>query len=91
MAAVGNVFNMEVIAWSQNLTDRRAAEHNTRRVEKDELFRLSDVLSIHIVLSDRTLGIVGARELGLMPPPSTYMVRNLYGRTIRFGNSTTSC
>ena len=78
MAAAGNVFNMEVIAWSQNLTDRRAAECNTGRVEKDELFRRSDVLSIHLILSDRTRGIVGARELELMPP-TAYLINTSRG------------
>jgi len=70
MAAVGNAFHMKVIAWSQNLTDEQANERNVCRVEKDDLFRQSDVLSIHIILSDRTIGIVGARELGLMKPTS---------------------
>lgn len=51
---------MKVIAWSQNLTDAQANERNVCRVEKDELFRQSDVLSIHVILSDRTIGIVGA-------------------------------
>ena len=81
MAAAGNVFNMEVIAWSQNLTDRRAAECNTGRVEKDELFRRSDVLSIHLILSDRTRGIVGARELGLMLP-TAYLINTSRGPVV---------
>jgi phosphoglycerate dehydrogenase-like enzyme len=81
MAAAGNIFNMEVIAWSQNLTDRRASECNARRVEKDELFRRSDVLSIHIILSDRTRGIVGERELGLMRP-TAYLVNTSRGPII---------
>jgi phosphoglycerate dehydrogenase-like enzyme len=78
VAAVGNVLNMKVIAWSQNLTDQRAAECNARRVEKDELFRRSDVLSIHLILSDRTRGIVGARELGLMAP-TAYLINTSRG------------
>jgi phosphoglycerate dehydrogenase-like enzyme len=57
---------MPVIAWSQNLTTERASEAGARRVEKDDLFRLSDVLTIHLVLSDRTRGLVGAREIALM-------------------------
>jgi phosphoglycerate dehydrogenase-like enzyme len=73
VAAVGNAFNMRVIAWSQNLTERRAAECNACRVEKDDLFRRSDVLSIHLVLSDRTRCIVGARELGLMAPTAYFI------------------
>ena len=68
VASVGNAFNMKVIAWSQNLTEQRAAECRARRVEKEELFRQSDVLSIHLILSERTRGLVGARELGMMKP-----------------------
>ena len=78
VAAVGNAFKMKVIAWSQNLTEERAAECNACRVEKDELFSLSDVLSIHIILSDRTRGIVGARELGLMKP-TAYLINTSRG------------
>jgi len=73
VAAVANSFRMDVIAWSQNLTDEKAMEHRVRRVEKDELFRRSDVLSIHVILSDRTTGLVGARELGLMKP-TAYLI-----------------
>lgn len=68
VAKVGAAFGMQVIAWSQNLTDERAAAAGATRVERDELFARSDVLSIHLVLSERTRGIVGARELALMKP-----------------------
>jgi phosphoglycerate dehydrogenase-like enzyme len=78
VAAAGNVLRMKVIAWSQNLTDQRAAECNARRVEKDELFRRSDVLSIHLILSERTRGIVGTRELGLMAP-TAYLINTSRG------------
>jgi phosphoglycerate dehydrogenase-like enzyme len=81
VAAVGNAFNMRVIAWSQNLTERRAAECNACRVEKDALFRCSDVLSIHLVLSDRTRCIVGARELGLMAP-TAYLINTSRGQIV---------
>jgi phosphoglycerate dehydrogenase-like enzyme len=66
MAEYGKAFGMEVIAWSQNLSAEAAAEVGVSRVEKDELFRRADVLSIHLILSDRTRGLVTARELGLM-------------------------
>jgi phosphoglycerate dehydrogenase-like enzyme len=66
MAAYGRAFDMPVIAWSQNLTDEAAAAVGARRVEKDELFRLADILSIHVQLSERTRGLVTARELALM-------------------------
>ena len=78
VASVGHAFNMKVIAWSQNLTEKRAAECHARRVEKDELFRQSDVLSIHLILSERTRGLVGARELGLMKP-TAYLINTSRG------------
>jgi phosphoglycerate dehydrogenase-like enzyme len=59
---------MRVIAWSQNMTDQRAAECGATRVEKDALFRESDILTIHMVLSDRTRALVGKQELALMKP-----------------------
>ena len=65
---VGKALGMEVIAWSQNLTMEAAAQSGVTRVEKDELFAHSDVLSVHLVLGERTRGIVGARELALMKP-----------------------
>lgn len=78
VAKVGLAFGMDVIAWSQNLTDERAADVGARRVEKDELFATADVISIHLVLSDRSRGLVGARELGLMKPDS-YLVNTSRG------------
>jgi phosphoglycerate dehydrogenase-like enzyme len=68
VARVGQAFGMEVVAWSQNLTDARAAEVGVRRVEKQELFATADVVSLHLILSDRTRGVVGAGELGAMKP-----------------------
>jgi phosphoglycerate dehydrogenase-like enzyme len=68
MAEYAKAFGMDVIAWSQNLTAEAASAVGVRRVEKDELFKEADVLSIHLVLSDRTRGLVTARELGLMKP-----------------------
>ncbi|MDT8914025.1 D-2-hydroxyacid dehydrogenase family protein [Amycolatopsis sp. PS_44_ISF1] len=69
-ARIGRAFGMEPIAWSPNLTAGKAAEHGATAVTKDELFARSDVLSIHLVLSDRSRGLVGARELALMKPDS---------------------
>jgi phosphoglycerate dehydrogenase-like enzyme len=66
VARVGLAFEMKAIAWSQNLTAEAAAAKGVERVEKDELFRRSDVLSVHLVLSARSRGLVGAREIGLM-------------------------
>ena len=68
VAKVGVAFEMSVIAWSQNLTQERAAQHGATLVSKDELFQQSDVVSVHVQLSERTVGLVGARELGLMKP-----------------------
>jgi phosphoglycerate dehydrogenase-like enzyme len=68
MAHYAKAFDMEVIAWSQNLTAEAAAAERVRRVEKADLFRQADVVSIHLVLSERTRGLVTARELGLMKP-----------------------
>ena len=68
VARVGIAFGMNVIAWSQNLTAERAEQVGVRLVSKDELFAQADVLSVHLVLSDRTRGLVGRRELALMKP-----------------------
>lgn len=65
---IGAAMGMKVVAWSQNLTPERASERGAERVEKDELLRRADVISIHLILSDRTRGLIGARELGLMRP-----------------------
>jgi phosphoglycerate dehydrogenase-like enzyme len=78
MAAYGQAFGMSVIAWSQNLTEDAAAAAGVRRVEKDDLFRLSDVLSIHVRLSERTRGLVTARELALMKPEA-YLINTSRG------------
>ena len=68
VAKIGKAFGMNVIAWSQNLTTKRAAEVGVELVTKEDLFRRADVVSIHVVLSDRTRGLVGAPELALMKP-----------------------
>jgi phosphoglycerate dehydrogenase-like enzyme len=68
VARIGKAFGMEVIAWSQNLTAERAAEAGAALVSKEELFRQADILTIHLVLSRRTRGLVSAKELALMKP-----------------------
>ncbi len=78
VATVGSAFGMSVIAWSQNLTAERAAQFGATLVSKDDLFARSDIVTIHLVLSDRTKGLVGARELGLMKPTS-YLVNTSRG------------
>jgi phosphoglycerate dehydrogenase-like enzyme len=68
VAKVGLAFGMRVIAWSQNLTQEAAAAAGARLVPKEELLREADVVSIHLVLSGRTRGLIGATELQLMKP-----------------------
>lgn len=68
VARIGAAFGMKLVAWSQNLDAARAEAAGARRVEKERLFEESDVLTIHLVLSERTRGLVGARELALMKP-----------------------
>lgn len=68
IAVFGKAFGMDVVAWSQNLTDERCREAGVTRVDKDELLRTSDFMSIHLVLSNRTRDLIGAREFGLMKP-----------------------
>ncbi|WP_412021803.1 D-2-hydroxyacid dehydrogenase family protein [Burkholderia cepacia] len=70
VGVIGRAFGMNVIAWSQNLTAERAESKGVQRVGKDELFSSSDFLSIHVRLSERTRGLVGAAELGRMKPTS---------------------
>ncbi|POR48947.1 D-2-hydroxyacid dehydrogenase family protein [Bosea psychrotolerans] len=66
VARYAKAFDMEVVAWSQNLTAEAAAAAGVAYVGKDELFATSDVVSLHLVLSERTRGIVGAAELAAM-------------------------
>jgi phosphoglycerate dehydrogenase-like enzyme len=78
VAKVGLAFGMEVIAWSQNLTQEKAEQAGVTLVGKDELFSRADIVTIHLVLSDRSRGLVGARELGLMKP-TAYLVNTSRG------------
>jgi phosphoglycerate dehydrogenase-like enzyme len=78
VATVGKAFQMRVIAWSQNLTAERATHFGVELVSKDELLSQADIVSIHLVLSDRTRGLLGARELGLMKP-TAYLVNTSRG------------
>jgi phosphoglycerate dehydrogenase-like enzyme len=68
IAAYGQAFGMEVLAWSQNLTAETAKEAGARLVSKDELFRQSDVATLHLRLSARSENIVGEQELRLLGP-----------------------
>ena len=68
VAKIGLAFDMKVIAWSQNLTVQAANEVGATLVDKETLFRQADIVTVHVVLSSRTVGLVGAAELGLMKP-----------------------
>ncbi len=78
MARVGNAFGMSVIGWSQNLTRERASECGATWVTKEDLFARSDVLTIHLQLSERTRGLVGDRDLKMMKP-TAYLVNTSRG------------
>jgi phosphoglycerate dehydrogenase-like enzyme len=66
VAKVGQALGMKVIAWSQNLTAEKAAAAGATLVSKQELFAQADVVTLHLILSDRSRGIVGAGELAAM-------------------------
>ncbi len=68
VARLGVAFGMNVVAWSPNLDAARCDGVGASLVERDELFARADVLTVHLKLSDRSLGLVGARELALMKP-----------------------
>ena len=70
VARIGLAFGMKVIAWSQNMTPQIAEAAGAALVTKDELFRQADVVTIHLILSKRTRGLVGAADLALMKPTS---------------------
>ena len=68
VAAIGKAFGMECVAWSQNLSREKAEAAGAALVAKEELFSTSDVVTIHLVLSDRTRGLVAAADLARMKP-----------------------
>lgn len=81
MARYARTFGMKVIAWSENLTQQRCYEVGAERVEKDDLLRSADVITIHSRLSNRTRGLIGARELALMKP-TAYLINTSRGPII---------
>jgi len=81
VASIGLAFGMDVVAWSQNLQPERAAEQGVQAVTKDELFSTSDVVTLHLKLSDRTRGVVSTPELTLMRP-TAYLVNTSRGPLI---------
>ena len=78
VSTVAKAFGMKVIAWSQNLTPEKAKEAGAEYVTKEDLFARADIVSLHVVLSDRTRGIVGAKELGAMKK-TAYLVNTSRG------------
>jgi phosphoglycerate dehydrogenase-like enzyme len=80
-AAIAKAFGMKVVAWSQNLTPEKCAEAGVGYVGKDDLFRQSDFISIHVVLSQRSRGLVGGNEIGLMKP-TAYLINTSRGPII---------
>jgi D-3-phosphoglycerate dehydrogenase len=80
-ANIAKAFGMKVIAWSQNLTAEKCKEAGVDYASKDDLFRQADFITIHVVLSQRSRGLVGAKELALMKP-SAYIVNTSRGPII---------
>ena len=80
-ANIAKAFGMKVIAWSQNLTPEKCQEVGVGYVSKDDLFRQSDFITIHVVLSPRSRGLVGDKEIGLMKP-SAFIINTSRGPII---------
>jgi phosphoglycerate dehydrogenase-like enzyme len=78
VAQIGQALRMRVIAWSQNLTPEKCKEIGVEYVRRDDLFRRADFLSIHLQLSQRTRGLIGADDFGLMKP-SAYLINTSRG------------
>jgi phosphoglycerate dehydrogenase-like enzyme len=84
VARLAQAFGMQVIAWSPNLTEERAAQHGVRAVSKAELFAESDIVTIHMPLSERSRGLVGAAEFATMKP-SAYLINTSRGPIVDEG------
>jgi phosphoglycerate dehydrogenase-like enzyme len=78
VSTIAKTFGMNVIAWSPNLTAERCKEVGVTYATKEELFSTADIITIHMVLSDRSRGLVGAAELGRMKPTS-FLVNSARG------------
>src|SRR5438105_5212666 len=81
VARIGKAFGMNVIAWSQNLTREKTDPLDVELVDKASLFRRSDIATVHLVLSDRTRGIVGERELTTMKP-TAFLINTARGPVV---------
>jgi phosphoglycerate dehydrogenase-like enzyme len=82
MAEIAHVFSMDVIAWGPTLDAKRASESGATYVSWDDLYRQSDVLTIHVPLTDLSRGWIGARELGLMKP-TAYLINTSRGPIVQ--------
>jgi phosphoglycerate dehydrogenase-like enzyme len=78
IARYSKAFEMDVIAWSENLTLEKANEHGARLVSKEELFKTADFVTLHLVLSSRSRNIVTSSELNLMKP-TAYLINTSRG------------
>jgi D-3-phosphoglycerate dehydrogenase len=78
---LAKAFGMKVTAWSQNLTPEKARENGAEYVSKEELFRQADFVTVHVQLSDRSRGLIGAKEIGVMKP-SAYIINTSRGPII---------
>ncbi|WP_159469837.1 D-2-hydroxyacid dehydrogenase family protein [Dyadobacter sp. 3J3] len=81
IASMARVFDMNVIAWSENLTEEKASEKGVKAVSKEYLFQNADFITVHLVLSERSKGIIGAADLALMKP-SAYLINTSRGPLI---------
>ena len=73
VAKIAQALEMKVIAWSQNLTAEKAKAAGATLVSKEELLRSSDFVTVHLQLSDRTRGLIGAKDLALMKPTAFFI------------------
>jgi D-3-phosphoglycerate dehydrogenase len=78
VAHIAKPFGMKVIAWSTNLTPEKCQEVGAEYATKDDLFRNADFVTIHVQLSDRSRGLIGAKEIGLMKP-TAYLINTSRG------------
>jgi D-3-phosphoglycerate dehydrogenase len=81
VATIAKAFGMKVIAWSQNLTPEKCREAGVDYAAKEDLLKAADFITIHVVLSPRTRGLIAAKELGLMKP-TAYLINTSRGPII---------
>lgn len=82
VAKVGKALDMRVLAWSHNLTEDRCRAAGVDYASRDDLLRLADIVSIHLILSERSRGLIGARELALMKP-TAFLVNTARGPIVQ--------